>query len=47
MKFLPIDVPFHSDYLKNCAAAVISSLEEDYWKAEDIKIPVYHTATGN
>ncbi|KAI8919392.1 fatty acid synthase [Powellomyces hirtus] len=47
-KFLPVAVPFHSEYLKS----VPSELEKDidahnlHFKAEKMRIPVYHTHTG-
>jgi malonyl CoA-acyl carrier protein transacylase len=47
MRFLPVDVPFHSSYLEICTDLVLEDLSDvDFWKSSDLKIPVYHTETG-
>jgi fatty acid synthase subunit beta len=48
MRFLPINVPFHSPYLKGATAKLVQDdLEgEDLWKIEELPIAIYNTETG-
>lgn len=46
--FLPINVPFHSQYLDGATDDMFDDdLEgEELWQPADLEIPVYHTETG-
>ncbi|KAK7690523.1 hypothetical protein QCA50_005621 [Cerrena zonata] len=46
--FLPINVPFHSQYLEGATDDMFDDdLEgEELWTPTDLEIPVYHTETG-
>ncbi|KAJ2991155.1 hypothetical protein HDV02_003937, partial [Globomyces sp. JEL0801] len=45
--FLPVSVPFHSDYLVASADTVLNSLNgRELFRSTDLKIPVYDTYTG-
>ncbi|EAU85370.1 fatty acid synthetase alpha subunit [Coprinopsis cinerea okayama7 len=47
-RFLVVGVPYHSDYLTGLTDKVISEdlEDEELWKADDLKIPVYNTEDG-
>ncbi|PWY77010.1 fatty acid synthase beta subunit [Aspergillus heteromorphus CBS 117.55] len=44
--FLPISTPFHTPYLEDAATALRRRLGDREILAEQLKIPVYHTLTG-
>lgn len=46
VRFLVINAPYHSDYLKGATDKVVADLQSDLWKPVDLAIPVYHTETG-
>lgn len=47
VRFLMVEVPYHSDYLGGVTDIVVDEdLEEELWVPSDLKIPVYHTETG-
>ncbi|KAJ2999622.1 3-oxoacyl-[acyl-carrier-protein] synthase [Globomyces sp. JEL0801] len=47
MRFLPVDVPFHSDYLSECADQVEKDVGYvELWSPKDLQIGVFHTETG-
>ncbi|KAJ3021482.1 3-oxoacyl-[acyl-carrier-protein] synthase [Thoreauomyces humboldtii] len=47
-KFLPVAVPFHSDYLKDVPAELEKDIQTHslHFSASKMRIPVYHTHTG-
>ncbi|KAJ3148374.1 3-oxoacyl-[acyl-carrier-protein] synthase [Geranomyces michiganensis] len=47
-KFLPVAVPFHSEYLKSVPEELEKDIEAHnlHFNASKMKIPVYHTHTG-
>lgn len=47
-RFIPINVPYHSPYLKGATQKLIESdlNGEELWNAGDIKLEVYNTETG-
>lgn len=46
-RFLVVNVPYHSEYLKEATEKVMEDLKgEELWTAKDIAIPVYHTEDG-
>lgn len=47
LRFLPVGVPYHSDYLEGMTEKVMQDLGEELWRAEELAIPVYHTENGN
>lgn len=47
VRFLVVEVPYHSDYLDGVTDIVADEdLQEELWVPSDLKIPVYHTETG-
>ncbi|TFK27788.1 fatty acid synthetase alpha subunit [Coprinopsis marcescibilis] len=48
-RFLVVGVPYHSDYLSGLTQRLISEdlEDEEFWNAEDLKIPVYNTEDGS
>lgn len=48
MRFLVVNVPYHSDYLLGVTDKVfeVDLKGEELWKVEDLDIPVYHTGDG-
>ncbi|PWY71388.1 fatty acid synthase beta subunit [Aspergillus eucalypticola CBS 122712] len=44
--FLPISAPFHTEYLAKAVRALKSRFPRQYFAKEQLKIPVYHTSTG-
>jgi fatty acid synthase subunit beta len=47
MRFLPIEVPFHSSYLNGCTKLVLDELDNDpLWAPTDLKVPVFNTEDG-
>ncbi|GKZ68440.1 putative PKS/NRPS-like protein biosynthetic cluster [Aspergillus niger] len=44
--FLPISAPFHTEYLAKAVTALKLRFARQYIKPEQLKIPVYHTSTG-
>ncbi|GLB23278.1 putative PKS/NRPS-like protein biosynthetic cluster [Aspergillus tubingensis] len=44
--FLPISAPFHTEYLAKAVTALKSRFPGQYIAKEQLKIPVYHTSTG-
>ena len=46
LRFLPVGVPFHSDYLKGNTEKVLNDLGEELWDAKELAIPVYNTENG-
>jgi len=47
VRFLMVEVPYHSDYLGGVTDIVADEdLQEELWVPSDLKIPVYHTETG-
>lgn len=46
VRFLVIGVPYHSGYLSGATEKLAEDLGEELWKAEDLKISVFHTEDG-
>lgn len=48
VRFLVVGVPFHSPYLRDAVDILLNDdLEgEELWDADELQIPVYHTANG-
>jgi len=48
IRFLVVGVPYHSGYLAEATQQLIEEdlEEEELWKSEDLKIPVYNTEDG-
>ena len=48
VRFLVVGVPFHSPYLTDAVDALLDDdlRGEEFWKADELQIPVYHTADG-
>ena len=48
VRFLPVGVPFHSPYLKDAVDVLLNDdlNGEEFWEADELQIPVYHTADG-
>ena len=48
VRFLVVNVPYHSDYLKGATEEMFEEdLEkQELWKPEDLAIPVFHTENG-
>ena len=48
MRFLPVNVPFHSEYLSSCTSKVVDEdlAGKELWLPSDLKISVLHTETG-
>lgn len=56
MRFLPIGVPYHSNYLEGCTAHLLRTTEEggigeeevSWWNEhkQSLGCPVFHTETG-
>ncbi|OJZ81593.1 hypothetical protein ASPFODRAFT_172538 [Aspergillus luchuensis CBS 106.47] len=44
--YLPISAPFHTEYLARAVTALKSRFLRQYIAKEQLKIPVYHTSTG-
>ncbi|PVI03116.1 beta subunit of fatty acid synthase [Periconia macrospinosa] len=45
-QFLPISAPFHSPYLKDATARILASLSHLKLPSSDLRVPLYHTGTG-
>ncbi|KAF7587174.1 hypothetical protein BBP40_007637 [Aspergillus hancockii] len=45
-QFLPVSAPFHTPYLEEAAARVKETLSGRTISAEDLRVPVYHSQTG-
>ena len=48
MRFLPINVPYHSHYLQGATEKLVHNDfgGEDIWNVEDLSMPVYNTEDG-
>jgi fatty acid synthase subunit alpha, fungi type len=46
VRFLVVGVPYHSRYLSGATEKLMEDIGEELWKAEDLKIPVFHTEDG-
>lgn len=48
MRFLPINVPYHSAYLEGCTARLVEQdfAGEELWTAKDLAMTVYNTEDG-
>ncbi|GAA93988.1 uncharacterized protein L969DRAFT_81472 [Mixia osmundae IAM 14324] len=51
LRFLPIGVPYHSDYLAGCTAQVVQadlghSEHPAFWQRSKLRVPVFNTETG-
>lgn len=47
VRFLPVGVPYHSEYLQGATDSVLRDLEgEELWQASDLKISVFNTEDG-
>lgn len=45
-QFLPISAPFHSPYLNDATARILASLSHRKLPSTDLRVPLYHTRTG-
>lgn len=45
MRFLPVNVPYHSPYLKGAAEKLQEDIG-DIWSASDLSLPIYNTENG-
>ena len=48
VRFLLVGVPFHSPYLADAVDVLLNDdlKDEELWEADELQIPVYHTADG-
>ena len=48
VRFLLVDVPFHSPYLADAVDVLLNEdlKGEELWESDELQIPVYHTADG-
>lgn len=46
IRFLPINVPYHSDYLQGATERLLKNDFSDDWSASELAIPVYNTEDG-
>ena len=46
LRFLPVGVPYHSDYLKGMTEKVMQDLGGELWDIKELAIPVYHIENG-
>ncbi|RXK40211.1 hypothetical protein M231_02485 [Tremella mesenterica] len=49
MRFLPINVPYHSAYLQGCTKLVVENdlAGEELWSGKDLALTIYHTEDGS
>nr|ODN98836.1 hypothetical protein L204_02800 [Cryptococcus depauperatus CBS 7855] len=47
MRFLPVNVPYHSSYLEGATTKVERDLGEDLWDVKDLAMAIYHTEDGS
>jgi fatty acid synthase subunit beta len=46
-RFLPINVPFHSQYLQGTTERVLADIGgSELWSPKDISMAIYHTEDG-
>lgn len=46
MRFLPINVPYHSQYLVGQTEKLVQDIGEELWSASDLAIGIYNTEDG-
>jgi fatty acid synthase subunit beta len=46
VRFLPVQVPFHSHYLQECTERVLKNDAQSLWDHQELKLPVFHTESG-
>lgn len=44
--YLPISAPFHSPYLEDATARILASVSHRKLPSDDLRVPLYHTRTG-
>ncbi|WVQ81978.1 hypothetical protein IAT38_004105 [Cryptococcus sp. DSM 104549] len=47
MRFLPVNVPYHSQYLAGTTEKVQKDVGEELWSVEELSMPIYHTEDGS
>ncbi|ODO06611.1 hypothetical protein I350_03968 [Cryptococcus amylolentus CBS 6273] len=47
MRFLPVNVPYHSHYLEGATQKVEKDLGEELWSTSALGMPIYHTEDGS